>query len=52
MVLSYNVVEENLENKYRSKVIVEKIINKELTNEESKSILWKILDRILINNND
>lgn len=52
MVLSYNVVEENLENKYRSEVIVEKIINKELTNEESKSILWKILDRILINNND
>lgn len=39
MVLSYNVVEENLENKYRSEVIVEKIINKELTNEESKSIL-------------
>lgn len=52
MVLSYNVVEENLENKYRSEVIVEKIINKELVNEESKSILWKILDRILINNND
>lgn len=52
MVLSYNMVEENLENKYRSEVIVEKIINKELTNEESKSILWKILDRILINNND
>lgn len=52
IVLSYNMIEKNLENKYRSKVIVKKIINRELINEESKPILWKISDRVLIDNND
>lgn len=52
IVLSYNMIEENLENKYRSEVIVKKIINRELINEESKPILWKTSDRVLIDNND